>query len=358
MIQESVIVMRDVFRKYPSRYEGVLSEIFKNIEIINESEAKAAIIWMVGEYAENIQNTQALLTKYLSTFHEENEVVQLALIASIVRFFLINPKQGGPICQTLFNTIIQNCENPDIRDRGYIYWRIIAKNPTLASKLFVSKKPTINDLSYTFESSLLEKLVDGISSLSAIYFARPETFVKSLRDSKNQRWEDMEDDEGQDTAEVVDSTGQTMGTYEPVMKPSGLDQGIGGVDLLGDEPVQAKVDILEDDIFGGPNPLPPQQQINAPQPNNIKIPFVQVLAPEMSGVQNKKQGLRVEAAVQKENLDIYLYLKIQNMSQEQIGNFQLKFNANSYKLAPDNMTLQLNPVMRLSHIRFSQAQLN
>lgn len=44
------------------------------------------------------------------------------------------------------------------------------------------------------------RLVDGISSLTAIYFQTPETFVKLIRDSKNQRWEEMEEGEGEEAA--------------------------------------------------------------------------------------------------------------------------------------------------------------
>ena len=73
MIQESVIVMRDIFRKYPKRYEGILTQIFKNIEIITESEAKSAMIWIIGEYCKIIENAGVLLMKYLESFHDESE---------------------------------------------------------------------------------------------------------------------------------------------------------------------------------------------------------------------------------------------------------------------------------------------
>ena len=48
--------------------------------------------------------------------------------------------------------------------------------------------------------------------MSAIYYKEPEAFVKILRESKNQKWEEQEEDGGE---EVVDSTGGKMGTYKP-----------------------------------------------------------------------------------------------------------------------------------------------
>ena len=164
MIQESVIVRRDIFRKYPKRYEGILTQIFKNIEIITESEAKAAMIWIIGEYCKIIENAGVLLMKYLESFHEESEQVQLSILSAVIRLYLVSPNMGGRLCQVLFNNIITSCENPDIRDRGYIYWRLVTKNPKLASKLLTAQKPKINDLSYTFESSLLEKYLSVLMS--------------------------------------------------------------------------------------------------------------------------------------------------------------------------------------------------
>lgn len=67
--------MRDIFRRYPQRYEGILSQIFKNIDAITESEAKAAMIWIIGEYSEIIENAGVLLMKYLEGFHDESEAV-------------------------------------------------------------------------------------------------------------------------------------------------------------------------------------------------------------------------------------------------------------------------------------------
>ena len=73
-----------------------------------------------------------------------------------MRYYLGNPKEGGPLCEQIFK-IVKNAENPDLRDRGYIYWRIIGKNPQMAQQLLLRQKPVINDLSYRFESNLLDK---------------------------------------------------------------------------------------------------------------------------------------------------------------------------------------------------------
>jgi hypothetical protein len=57
--------------------------------------------------------------------------------------------------------------------------------------------------------------------------------VKILRDSKNQRWEEMEE-EGENEADVIDSTGKMMGSYQPKLQNNEIDEAKNtGIDLLG-----------------------------------------------------------------------------------------------------------------------------
>jgi hypothetical protein len=49
---------KDIFRKYPNKYESVISTLCENLESLEEPEAKAALIWIIGQYAERIDNSQ------------------------------------------------------------------------------------------------------------------------------------------------------------------------------------------------------------------------------------------------------------------------------------------------------------
>ena len=46
-------------RRYPNRYESVLGMLCENLETLSEPEAKAAMVWMLGEYAERIDKAGA-----------------------------------------------------------------------------------------------------------------------------------------------------------------------------------------------------------------------------------------------------------------------------------------------------------
>lgn len=75
MIWECIIVIRDIFRKYPRRFEVILKDLCENLKTIDDAEAKAAMIWIIGEYVETIENADDLLKNFAEGFKEEPSFV-------------------------------------------------------------------------------------------------------------------------------------------------------------------------------------------------------------------------------------------------------------------------------------------
>ena len=71
VVQSSVVVIKDIFRKYPNKYETVIATLCENLETLDEPEAKASMVWIIGEYAERIENAGELLETFLEGFEEE-----------------------------------------------------------------------------------------------------------------------------------------------------------------------------------------------------------------------------------------------------------------------------------------------
>lgn len=49
----------------------------ENLEALDEPEAKGSLIWIIGEYAERIDNADDLINIFLENFKEENPQVSL-----------------------------------------------------------------------------------------------------------------------------------------------------------------------------------------------------------------------------------------------------------------------------------------
>lgn len=52
------------------------------------------MIWIIGEYAERIDNADELLESFLESFPEEPPQVQLQLLTATVKLFLKKPTEG------------------------------------------------------------------------------------------------------------------------------------------------------------------------------------------------------------------------------------------------------------------------
>lgn len=71
--------LQDIFRRYPNQYESIIGQLCDNLESLDEPEAKASMVWIIGEYADRIDNADELLETFLETFPEETAMVRCVL---------------------------------------------------------------------------------------------------------------------------------------------------------------------------------------------------------------------------------------------------------------------------------------
>ncbi len=61
-----------MFRRYPGNYEGIIPTLCENLDSLDEPESKAAMIWIIGQFTNRIENAEELLDDLLYTFLEES----------------------------------------------------------------------------------------------------------------------------------------------------------------------------------------------------------------------------------------------------------------------------------------------
>lgn len=128
-LQEAVIVARDIFRKFPNKYESLIKDLCTKIPEYYEPDAKAAVIWIVGEYAEKINEAEKIIESFADTFLEDPDKVKLQVLSAAVKLFLKKPEEGEEIIQRVLKLCTEEADNPDLRDRAYIYWRMLSTSP-------------------------------------------------------------------------------------------------------------------------------------------------------------------------------------------------------------------------------------
>lgn len=150
-----MVAVQDIFRRYPNSYESVIVELCAALEVLEEPDAKAAMVWIIGEYAERIDNADELLGYLLDNFLDEPVAVQLQLLTAAVKLFLKKP--GQPDAQTMISTVLtaatQQTDNPDLRDRAYLYWRLLSAMPEVRCLLLQYIASVISE--YCFGCALL-----------------------------------------------------------------------------------------------------------------------------------------------------------------------------------------------------------
>ena len=57
VVEEIVIVIRDIFRQFPNRYESIIKDLCNHLKSLDNAEARAAMVWIIGEYGERIENS-------------------------------------------------------------------------------------------------------------------------------------------------------------------------------------------------------------------------------------------------------------------------------------------------------------
>uniref|UniRef100_A0A2I2ZHA4 AP complex subunit beta n=1 Tax=Gorilla gorilla gorilla TaxID=9595 RepID=A0A2I2ZHA4_GORGO len=331
VVQEAIVVIKDIFRKYPNKYESVIATLCENLDSLDEPEARAAMIWIVGEYAERIDNADELLESFLEGFHDESTQVQLQLLTAIVKLFLKKPTETQELVQQVLSLATQDSDNPDLRDRGYIYWRLLSTDPVAAKEVVLAEKPLISEETDLIEPTLLDELICYIGTLASVYHKPPSAFVEGGRGvvhkSLPPRTASSESAESPETAptgappgeqpDVIPAQGDLLGDLlnldlgPPVSGPPLATSSVqmGAVDLLGGG--------LDSLVCCGHPPAP-----SAPSSLQVWLPAMKAKGLEISGTFTRQVG------------SISMDLQLTNKALQVMTDFAIQFNRNSFGLAP------------------------
>jgi len=181
IVQEATVVIRNIFRKYPNQYESIISTLCENLDSLDEPEAKAAMIWVIGQYADRIENSDVLLEDFLYTFADEPVEVQLALLTATVKLFIQRPTKGQDLVPKVLKWATEETDNPDLRDRGYMYWRLLSTDPATAKQVVMGEKPPITAETEKLDPATLEEMCLNVGTLATVYLKPVQQVFRSAR---------------------------------------------------------------------------------------------------------------------------------------------------------------------------------
>jgi AP-2 complex subunit beta-1 len=120
------------------------------------------MIWIVGQYADRIENAAELLESFIESFLEDPQEVQLALLTATVKLFIYKPNDAKEILPKILKWATEDVDNPDVRDRGYIYWRLLSADPVTSKDVVLSARSEISTESDNLDLSILNEVLYNI----------------------------------------------------------------------------------------------------------------------------------------------------------------------------------------------------
>lgn len=187
IVQEATVVIRNIFRKYPNRYESIISTLCEHLDSLDEPEAKSAMIWIIGQYADRIENSEELLDDFLFSFTDEPYEVQLALLTATVKLFIQRPTKGSELVPKVLKWATEETDHPDLRERGFFYWRLLSyNNSALARQVVMGDKPPITAESEKLDPLTLEEMCLNVGTLATVYLKPVHQVFRSARTKRLQ----------------------------------------------------------------------------------------------------------------------------------------------------------------------------
>lgn len=228
--------------------------------------------------------------------------------------------------QRVLDLATEESDNPDLRDRGFIYWRLLSTDPEAAKLVVLGDKPVIEDDTFRLEPNLLNILVGQIATLSSIYHKPPEAFVVRAKRSP------VDDDDDLGVGDVGEEIEE--GEEEDYEDENDVNNG-GGGDLLDMGGLSVNDKAPSANIGGGLGDM-----FGAPAAEAIpEARMAKVCAPEKSG------GIELWAGFRRmPSGSVSLELDVRNLSSSvPVSNLAIQLNKNAFGLSPANQQIVYDP---------------
>lgn len=270
------------------------------------------------------------------------------MLTAVVKLFLKRPADTQELVQHVLSLATQDSDNPDLRDRGFIYWRLLSTDPAAAKEVVLADKPLISEETDLLEPTLLDELICHISSLASVYHKPPTAFVEGrtagIRKSLPARGANDVPSEAPASNEATvipnqesligDLLSMDIGTpaapVSAIPVSSNVDLLGGGLDVLLGVSSGSGVGGLPSDLNlnGGNGLLGDIFGLGGSTSTVVTIPKVVWLPAE------KGKGLEISGTFSRRNGQVSMDMTFTNKAMQAMSGFAVQLNKNSFGLVP------------------------
>ncbi|XP_024963064.1 beta-adaptin-like protein A isoform X1 [Cynara cardunculus var. scolymus] len=167
---ETLVLVKDLLRKYPQWSHDCIA-VIGNISSNNvqEPKAKAALIWMLGEYAQDMQDAPYALEGLIEDWEDENSPeVRLHLLTAVMKCFFRRPPETQKALGAALAAGLADMHQ-DVHDRALFYYRLLQHSVSVANSVVNPTKQAVSVFADIQSSEIKDRIFDEFNSLSVLY---------------------------------------------------------------------------------------------------------------------------------------------------------------------------------------------
>nr|XP_010924747.1 beta-adaptin-like protein A [Elaeis guineensis] len=167
---ETLVLVKDLLRKYPQWSHDCIAVVgnisSKNVQ---EPKAKAALIWMLGEYSQDMLDAPYILESIVENWDDEHAPeVRLHLLTAVMKCFFGRPPEtqkalGAALAAGLADS------HQDVHDRALFYYRLLQYDVSVAEHVVNPPKQAVSVFADTQSSEIKDRIFDEFNTLSVVY---------------------------------------------------------------------------------------------------------------------------------------------------------------------------------------------
>eukprot|EP00727_Mastigamoeba_balamuthi_P010825 m51a1_g6365 Adaptor protein complex 4 (AP-4), beta subunit (762) ;mRNA; f:113676-116347 len=179
----SLFVIKDLLRKYPEVAPDVVPTVIKQAlssgALDDDPEAKAAAIWVLGEHGvATYEGAAYVLDGTLDSWPELPPCVKLATLTATAKMFFASPAEARPALGRALELATGADESTDVRDRAWLYYRLLKEDVALAERVIAPKMPSVSSFAEDEKLEVQDRLFEEFNTLAVAFEAPSETFVR------------------------------------------------------------------------------------------------------------------------------------------------------------------------------------
>ncbi|GIL46366.1 hypothetical protein Vafri_3358 [Volvox africanus] len=179
LVAEALVQLKDVLRRYPDVVHtcvGGLGDLAVHANI-TEPAARAAFVWILGQFGGLIQDAPYLLEPFVDGFASEDSSVRLAVLTAAAQLFFRRPAEMKPILGAALSAGIAD-SHADVHDRALMYFRLLRADAAAAEQVVAPPLMVVPWFSEALSPEAKDAIFAEFNTLSVVFQQPAAAFIE------------------------------------------------------------------------------------------------------------------------------------------------------------------------------------